>query len=62
MNGGPPPQKSGIKIIFFLVFISNKIESGGGKRGGQLVGDMFLRGLLWHFASLIGSYFSFLGE
>lgn len=41
MNGGPPPQKSGIKI-FFLVFIRNKIESGGGKRGGQLVGDTFL--------------------
>lgn len=42
VNGGPPPQKSGIKIIFFLVFIRNKIVSCGGKRGGQLVGDMFL--------------------
>lgn len=38
----PSPQKSGIKIISFLVFIRNKIESGGDERAGQLVGDMFL--------------------
>lgn len=61
VNGGFFFYKSGVEIIFFLVFIRNKIECGWGRRGGLFFyrWGVFI-GFLGYFVSLIGRCFFFL--